>query len=132
MELKKPQNRWCTHCTIGAGCTVYETRPPTCRVFECGYLLIDSLPETLRPDRCHAVISFNEDGIPLVHIDPKTPDVYRRGPLAQFIEASRRAGIDVILVSEHRRKLLQNYKQDSPFTVLNRTEVRDILQEAMK
>ncbi len=26
-ELNKPGNTWCPHCKIGAGCTIYDSRP---------------------------------------------------------------------------------------------------------
>lgn len=37
-ELNKPANSWCTKCTKGVGCSVYETRPTSCVEFKCVWL----------------------------------------------------------------------------------------------
>ena len=113
-ELQKPQAVWCIHCRIGSGCSIYSERPESCRSFSCLYLQSPDIPEEMRPDRLRAVVSFTGDGeTPLIHIDPKTPDVYRRGALHTFVEGCRARGLDVILVAGERRKLLANYKAPS-------------------
>lgn len=46
----------CRHC-MPQGCRIYATRPYPCRAFECGWLVLNSpLPESMRPDRCGAIL----------------------------------------------------------------------------
>ena len=63
-ELKKPAGKWCEHCEIGRGCTIYSERPQMCIDFECLWLLSqkredsrERLAAELRPDRCKVVFS---------------------------------------------------------------------------
>ena len=38
-ELDKPPDTWCPHCKPGrGGCSIYADRPPSCRLFRCGWL----------------------------------------------------------------------------------------------
>ena len=46
-ELKKPMNKWCSHCAKGGGCSIYPTRPAECRTFDCLWLKDESLPHLL-------------------------------------------------------------------------------------
>ena len=48
-ELSKAHNSPCEHNT-GTGCGIYDTRPQSCRAFECLWLQGHGLPEQ-RPDR---------------------------------------------------------------------------------
>ena len=50
---------WCGHCTQGVGCSIYENRPGSCRTYKCLWLL-DSLDESMRPDRWGIVIDIWE------------------------------------------------------------------------
>ena len=65
VELSKPRNQWCSHCDIGKGCRIYETRPVPCREFECLWLESQRekqpLPPELRPDRCKMMLTFAEN-----------------------------------------------------------------------
>ena len=63
-ELAKPAGKWCEHCEIGRGCTIYNERPAVCQEFECLWLLSqqrddprEHLAPELRPDRCKVVFS---------------------------------------------------------------------------
>ena len=49
-EFKKPEGELCPNCT-GAGCAIYETRPPVCRTFNCAWKRIATMPPETRPDR---------------------------------------------------------------------------------
>ena len=59
-ELKKPPGTVCEHCT-GTGCGVYETRPPICRTFHCGWRYAAHLDEDWRPDRSGIFILLRWD-----------------------------------------------------------------------
>jgi len=79
--LAKPMNVWCPHCAPGRGCKIYESRPAECRTFSCGWLLDTTIPEDWKPDRSKLVIFPEpETRNTLVHVDPGTPDAWRREP----------------------------------------------------
>ena len=48
-EFRKPANTPCKHL-CGAGCGIYETRPPVCQQFLCGWRLFAELTDDWRPD----------------------------------------------------------------------------------
>jgi hypothetical protein len=48
-EFRKPVNTPCRHL-CGTGCSIYETRPPVCRQFLCGWRLFAELTDDWRPD----------------------------------------------------------------------------------
>lgn len=48
----------CEHCSAGAGCAIYETRPNVCRSFHCAWRSLDNLDETWRPDRSGVLINL--------------------------------------------------------------------------
>lgn len=84
-ELAKPRNTWCSHVVKGKGCGIYETRPGTCRQFECVWLKTDTMPDNYRPDKLHAVIVAEGDNI-IIHLDPGYPTAHRQEPLAGYID----------------------------------------------
>lgn len=48
-EFRKPINVPCRHL-CGTGCGIYETRPPVCQQFLCGWRLFPELTDDWRPD----------------------------------------------------------------------------------
>ena len=58
-ELDKPEWRMCQHAK-GGGCTIYPTRPTSCREYACVWLQSQEgpvpLPGFLRPDRCGVIL----------------------------------------------------------------------------
>lgn len=91
-ELKKPVNAWCSFCTIGKGCEVYERRPPTCRNYICLWLS-DSLPDNLRPDKCKVIFEPFTDGIYLALCDESRPDAWKapvvRKTIMQIVKSGK-------------------------------------------
>src|SRR2546423_15078652 len=64
-ELKKPPGIACVHCVTEKGCGIYETRPPVCRVWFCGWRQMPNLDDSWRPDRPEIlVIPPDEKHIP--------------------------------------------------------------------
>ena len=49
-EIQKKSNSPCRH-SLGGGCDIYETRPPVCRAFFCGWRRSAAFPEDWRPDQ---------------------------------------------------------------------------------
>ena len=62
-ELKKLAGVLCRHCT-GVGCGIYETRPPVCKEWYCGWRRLPDLDDQWRPDRCGVLIDVVVEGIP--------------------------------------------------------------------
>jgi hypothetical protein len=80
-ELEKPAGTWCTHCAIGKGCTIYETRPKTCQIFNCSYLETAWIDEIWRPSICNMVLTADPaNKRVLVRVDPDQPDAWTKEP----------------------------------------------------
>ncbi len=60
MRVSSPPGEWCRHACAGVGCKIYETRPQSCRDFECAWLegLLD---EEDRPDRSRVLVWCDEE-----------------------------------------------------------------------
>jgi hypothetical protein len=48
-EFRKPANQTCKHL-CATGCGIYESRPPACQEFLCGWRLFPELTDDWRPD----------------------------------------------------------------------------------
>ena len=57
--LQKPQGYRCRNAAPDNGCTVYETRPQTCRTFFCGWRMLPWVREPLRPDRSGVLVRIH-------------------------------------------------------------------------
>jgi hypothetical protein len=86
VELNKPRDSWCADCQIGVGCGRYETRPPTCRQFHCGWLLLPELSEQWFPARAKFLLDSDMGGRRITaYVDPARPDAWKEAPYyAQF------------------------------------------------
>jgi hypothetical protein len=85
--LEKPAGTWCKHCTTGAGCGIYETRPTECRTFICGYLWIPEISPEWKPSISRMVISTAVvDGSITIFVDPGRPDAWRRQPYYRVMQ----------------------------------------------
>lgn len=101
-ELDKPANTWCRHCKIGVGCGIYDSRPESCRVYECVWLQSQRggkpLPLDLRPDASRVVIGVTNGGDDLVlYVSPDRPDAWKRGGIARFVAEMRAKGFTVLV-----------------------------------
>lgn len=64
-ELVKPADTACVHCSVAAGCSIYASRPPVCRTFECAWLASPSaFDDDQRPDITGVIISNPQPPIP--------------------------------------------------------------------
>ena len=59
-ELKKPAGLVCQNCN-GKGCGIYETRPPVCRSYYCGWWYFAELRDDWRPDKSGVLIGTRSD-----------------------------------------------------------------------
>ena len=77
-ELKKPMNKWCSHCAKGGGCSIYPTRPAECRTFDCLWLKDESFPDEFRPQRSKIVFTVEHGGGRLsAYVDASFPTAWR-------------------------------------------------------
>jgi len=58
-ELTKVQGYRCRHLKPGQGCSIYATRPHTCRTFYCGWRQLKWVRESLRPDRSGVLVKLD-------------------------------------------------------------------------
>ena len=80
-ELDKPAFQWCTHCTVGEGCTIHAERPETCRTFFCSYLVSPDLGDEWKPSKARFVLTYNRGPNRInVHVDPGRLDAWRKEP----------------------------------------------------
>jgi hypothetical protein len=77
--LEKPKGQWCSHCSVGKGCEIYDTRPEECRAFKCGYLVEPGLDEGWKPSEARLLLSSQGRTLS-VHVDPQRPDAWKRAP----------------------------------------------------
>lgn len=57
-ELAKPANTPCKYLAPTSGCSIYERRPEICKVWRCGWLMLETLPSQFRPDRSKVLITL--------------------------------------------------------------------------
>ena len=101
-ELEKPGNSWCQHCKIGVGCRIYETRPESCRVYECIWLQTQRLSKPisfeLRPDKSKVVIGTTNQGEDVVlYVNPDRPDAWKQGAFRTLVDEFLARGITVMV-----------------------------------
>lgn len=99
-ELEKPANTWCSHCDKGSGCTIYESRPESCRAYECLWLrsqrLEKPLAPELRPDKSHVVIGTLNNGNEIVlYVKPAHRDAWKAQTFAPALGLFISSGIPV-------------------------------------
>jgi hypothetical protein len=87
-----------------SGCTIYETRPATCKSFECMYIKLArrsdvETPETLRPDKSGVMIVHNPQRLYFTcHVyDPARPEAWRAPEVQEVILRLLEEGFKVII-----------------------------------
>jgi hypothetical protein len=96
-ELRKPVNKWCQLCTA-KGCSVYETRPQSCRSFYCFWMLSLDVPDELRPDKCG--ILFEEvpgENILILLVDPDRPNAWRSEEIIRYTDTKVAQGVALVV-----------------------------------
>lgn len=99
-ELEKRDDRWCQHCQIGSGCRIYDTRPESCRIYECVWLqsqrMDKPLPLELRPDKSRVIIGTMNRGEEVVlYVSQERPDAWRQPAFRPLLEDFRRQRLAV-------------------------------------
>ena len=68
-ELKKLAGEPCPHLSNHQGCSIYATRPITCRNWYCGWRYMSQLDDQCRPDQSGIMIRLKDDGLIFEPID---------------------------------------------------------------
>ncbi len=101
-EIRKPEGRWCQHCTPGRGCRIHEDRPDQCREFFCLWLTDADIPLDWKPERTKVVLSvFPENGFVYGQVDPGSPQAWRKEPY--FSELKR---LSASLLKQNRHLIM--------------------------
>lgn len=80
-DLGKPAGKWCAHCAIGSGCTIYDDRPQQCRAFDCMWLQDETMPPSWKPETSKIVFSiWPSTGFVYGQVDPGTPSAWQKEP----------------------------------------------------
>ncbi len=54
----KPHDSKCEYVRLEGGCSIYNKRPEVCRGYQCGWLELDALPNSCRPDLLGVMFRF--------------------------------------------------------------------------
>jgi len=95
-EIAKPAGKWCDHCKIGQGCTIYESRPHVCRTFACAWLMSEKVPDEWYPLKSHMVLSYVANGnITTITctVDENHPDAWRSEPFYSHLKNMAHHGL---------------------------------------
>ena len=102
-ELQKPSGAVCMHFAKGVGCTIYETRPQTCRDYHCGWRMMSNLDDDWRPDKSGVYITIDNE-IPerdrargAVNLMIGSPQAVRRPAFVEFICAMVEEDVPIYL-----------------------------------
>lgn len=101
-ELEKPAHQWCAHCEIAAGCQISDSRPQSCRDYECLWLKSQALdrpmPAALRPDKSRVVMGTVNQGEEVVlYLSPDRPEAWKNSSIKKLIGDFQNRGIPVSL-----------------------------------
>jgi hypothetical protein len=96
-HFKKPAGKLCQFCTLGSGCTVYESRPEVCRDYECLWLTERDLGAMLKPDRIGTILMEDPDTDDYLAVcDPTKPLAWRNPLVFKHLVAMAKDGHTVI------------------------------------
>jgi len=112
-EIKKPAHEACQHLAPSGGCAIYKKRPGSCFAWSCLWVLDRSIPEELRPDRCHVIFDMMADTVTaeasdgkktlgltvlVAWGDPAFPDAHRAPIVRELMnEVAEKVGIPTLV-----------------------------------
>jgi hypothetical protein len=137
-EIQKEAGVTCRHCV--GGCTIYQTRPPLCREYHCGWRQLPMLDESWRPDRSGVFVELEEiegqTGLSLVLVDNPLK-IVRQPWFIDFVSIGVRGGIPLELgipgpKGRQGASLLLNTREMLEAANLSRARVKDLLEKELK
>jgi len=96
-ELGKPHGTACVHCT-GSACGIYQSRPRSCRDFDCAYSMgvFGDVPE-LRPDALGVMLYAANTELPAFVLVETRAGALREHPVQMLREKLTSAGVRVVV-----------------------------------
>ena len=98
-ETESKPAEYCKYCEQEVGCKIYDTRPESCKIFECAWKQMQHAHIDLRPDKCGVLFEKWSDNV----IVGATIEKEISGVLNQ-INYFRGEGISVLMIN-HIEKL---------------------------
>ena len=108
------QGAWCKYCQPGkiyGCCKIHDARPEICVGYECVWRLDDTMPETLKPNRCGVVFEeYQPENFIIGMVDRHKADAWQRGELRKKIAKFLGKGYFVwIRIGKDRHLLLPKH-----------------------
>jgi len=106
-ELSKPAGANCPH-RAEIGCSLYGTEKmlDCCLLYSCMWLLLDRIPDELRPDRCRVIFEKIDDRTFIGISDPAFPGAWRMGIAADFIRLLMKQGASAVIAEGTTKNVL--------------------------
>ena len=98
-ELQKPASVLCQNCTKNVGCNIYDSRPESCRNFDCLYLQSDDMDISLRPNECGIMFEKVTTKIYFGTELPKDVGSWKKLNVFNYIKSLNEKGISVVISS---------------------------------
>lgn len=98
-EIQKPESILCKNCTINQGCNIYNSRPNSCKNFDCLYLQSDDMDVSLRPNECKVMFEMVTDKVYLGLELPQHVGSWRNEKVYDYIKGLNDNGISVVMSS---------------------------------
>src|SRR4051794_26182341 len=101
--LRKPQGFRCRNAQADNSCAIYDSRPPSCRTFYCGWRLLKWVPEPFRPDRSGVLVRIYQPTPnkgpqkPGLIVMPQPTSIVNADALCEIIIAGINAGMQIYL-----------------------------------
>ena len=107
-EIRKTPGEACEFL-CDRGCGIYDTRPESCRAFECAWLQMQRsprpLPKKMRPDKCGVMFVITaQPGRIAAHCDRE--HALDEAPVREHVERWLRNGVTIIRVVGDKRTLI--------------------------
>jgi len=118
-ETNSKVNEYCCYCNPNFGCTIYDKRPESCRIFECCWKQMKNAGEDLRPDKCGVLFEKWSDNV----IVGATDEMLSNLVLGQ-IDYFRSENISV-LIMDHNKKSITYFLADGHTKEYVRKEIND-------
>lgn len=116
-ELAKPVDKWCSHCEIGTGCSIYSSRPGSCVEFACAWLQgqDEKLKPSVefRPDKLKVMLfcPIEDPTNVIAVVDPKIPNAWKSAFAMTFM--ARLAATNHRVVVRARERYYQIFPDES-------------------
>jgi hypothetical protein len=101
--LRKPQGFRCRNAQPDNSCAIYDSRPPSCRTFYCGWRLLKWVPEPLRPDKSGILVRTFQPTPnkgpqkPGLVVMPQPTSTINSDGFCEIVIAAIKAGIQIYL-----------------------------------